>query len=1539
MRLLLTAVAPADGRSLDLAVDCEDDARVADIAEGLGARLGITGPVPVTHVRGHLGVVGSTALADAPGRAAPALWIGDSLLDPAVPVADSLLRHGAVVGVGGHLPDVLREPYGVVELRVSSGPGAGQVQRLGIGSHAVGRDPGCALVLADPRLPPVAVRIDVSPDGTVVLRPDAASGGTVLAAPARSQPLEGPIVVARRDVQAPPATRRRRRRKRKGDAALSTVASPHVSVDPDQPRALVDLDRLPLEQDEVWTPGLALTLGDVVLDLAAVTPADASLSLSPGGGTHDFNRPPRLMPEPRTTEFALPKLPTRPEKQGFPFLMLLAPVLMGAAMFAITKRPYTLLFIAMSPMMILANFSQGRRGMKRRFINATKEFEEKTAAIEQAAFEALVAERTARRRDVPDPAEVLLIATGPRARLWERRRTDPDWLVARIGTADVVSEVVLRDPQRETHQGPLSWTAPDVPVTVRLEEVGVTGIAGAGDVPRATARWVIAQIAALHSAAELEITVLSDADSGEQWQWVRWLPHVRADADTGVLSRVGTDEESTQRRVGELGRELDSRRAAASGQQAVSFTPLLVVLDGARRLRLLNGMVTLLREGPRLGITFLCLDTDARLLPEECKAVVTAQDGGLRLERSGARTQEAVRPDLVGLAWCERVARALAPIRDVSQLDAASAVPGSSRLLTVLRLDPPTGQRLAAGWARCGRSTRAVIGEGADGPFELDIRRDGPHGLIAGTTGSGKSELLQTLIASLAVGNRPDEMTFVLVDYKGGAAFKDCNKLPHTVGMVTDLDGHLTTRALVSLGAELRRREHQLAGADAKDIEDYLAGRTVGDPPMPRLMIVIDEFAALVSELPDFVTGLVDIARRGRSLGVHLILATQRPAGVVSAEIKSNTNLRIALRVTDSGDSQDVIESKEASQISKATPGRGYARLGFSSLVPFQSSRVGGRPRDAGAHAAVGLRDVAWDSLGAPSRVPPGAGDEEGDITVLSDLSTLVQALQEATVLAGVTPPPSPWLPPLPELVTVHELEFEPGPADLPPIPLGLADLPAQQRQEPMTWDLAGGGHLAIAGQPRSGRSTVLRLIAGGIAAHTSPRDVHVYALDFGNNALLPLLPMPHVGAVVTRDQQDRLRRLLTLLGSEVTRRQQLLAEQGYADIAEQRQAQVDPDARLPYLVVLLDRWEGFVAGYEQIDGGAFLERMSQLLREGAGVGLRMVLSGDRSLLTGRMATLVEDRLLLRMPSAEDYALIGMRSKDVPTQLPAGRAFRAGEVPREVQLALLDADPAGTAQVGALQRLAAEAAEVLARTGELPAALRPRRVDDLPVALGYTEALALADRPLLPTELLVGVGGDTLALRTLDVLADGPGLLVIGAPRSGRSSVLLTAVTDAVSRGWNAVVVTPRRSPLRDLTRSRRITQLDETATPDDLRSALRAARAPRLLVIDDYEVLGADHPLAAVADDYLKEIRDKPDALLIACGIDEVTTYYRGPTAAMRKSRTGLVLAPRSSADGEAFSARLPRSVGGAVPLGRGIFVRVSGWEWVQVPKPAPPR
>jgi hypothetical protein len=292
-----------------------------------------------------------------------------------------------------------------------------------------------------------------------------------------------------------------------------------------------------------------------------------------------------------------------------------------------------------------------------------------------------------------------------------------------------------------------------------------------------------------------------------------------------------------------------------------------------------------------------------------------------------------------------------------------------------------------------GAKLRRAIGHGLPGACRLldllgvDLRQDGPHALVAGTTGAGKSELLQTMIASLAVVNRPDAMTFVLVDHKGGSAFKDCVHLPHVTGMVTDLDAHLTRRALASLSAELTRRETILAAAGVKDLEDYTerAGRQPRHQPLPRLVIVIDEFASLARDLPDFVAGLVGIAQRGRSLGLHLILATQRPSGAVSVGIRASTSLRIALRMTDAAESADVIDAPGTARISRAAPGRGYVRLGHASLIPFQAGRIGGRrpgrpdrPRPAqpvagaaAAHAAAARPARPGQAAGARARAGP----------------------------------------------------------------------------------------------------------------------------------------------------------------------------------------------------------------------------------------------------------------------------------------------------------------------------------------------------------------------------------------------------------------------------------------------------------------------------------------------------------------------------------------------------------------------------------------
>jgi S-DNA-T family DNA segregation ATPase FtsK/SpoIIIE len=863
----------------------------------------------------------------------------------------------------------------------------------------------------------------------------------------------------------------------------------------------------------------------------------------------------------------------------------------------------------------------------------------------------------------------------------------------------------------------------------------------------------------------------------------------------------------------------------------------------------------------------------------------------------------------------------------VSGAEDDGALPAASRLLDVIALEPPSGAALVSRWRAGGSTTEAVIGESLDGPFAIDLRRDGPHGLVAGTTGSGKSELLQTVVASLAVANRPDAMTFVLVDYKGGAAFKDCVNLPHTVGMVTDLDTHLVERALTSLSAELTRREHILAGAGAKDLEDYVdyARRDDSLMPVPRLLIVIDEFASMARELPDFVTGLVNIAQRGRSLGIHLILATQRPTGVVSPEIRANTNLRIALRVTDPAESTDVIDVPDASRISKATPGRAYVRLGHASLVPFQSGRVGGRRPGAAARPEdrrpPWLAGLGWLDLGRPAPAPPRA--EEREDSEITDLAVLVDAIRDATDTLAIPAQHSPWLPALPALYDADQ--FDPAPAAdadarIPPVPYAIEDLPADQEQRNARLDFETFGHLFISGAPRSGRSQALRTMAAMTAARTSCADVHIFGIDCGNGALLPLTKLPHCGAVVQRTQTERATRLITRLKAEVLRRQELLGAGGFANVTEQRAAAADPENRLPHLLVLLDRWEGFVPTLGEVDGGALTEALWMIMREGASVGIHLVVAGDRSLLTGRVSTLTEDKLVLRLTDRGDYSLAGLNPRKMPEDIAPGRAFRADSA-IETQFAVLGTDPSGPAQAEAIARIGARAAE---RDAAIPRSRRAFRVDVLPSRLGFDEAWGMrADDVKRPLWGLVGVGGDELLALGPDLAAASPTFVVAGPPKSGRSTVLVSMVRSFLHGGAEVVVTAPRSSPLRDLdgTPGVRAVLTDDDLSDELLSTHLDGGDDPVVLVMDDAElhkeISGKDWLRA-----FIRGAGEHRRGIVIAGNAAEVCQGFSGWQIDVKKNRYGALLSPQNLTDGDIVGIRVPRSsIGGQVQPGRAML------------------
>ncbi|WP_018504159.1 FtsK/SpoIIIE domain-containing protein [Parafrankia discariae] len=1531
-----------------------------------------------------------------------AIHVDGTEVDPGLRLDASPLRDGSVLGRGAPLGAALggsplgaalggpgappgagrTEPMGLVELRVTGGPGAGLVHRLMPGEYGVGSDPAGGVVLRGHSTPRRALSLRVDVDGSCVITPRA--GATVW--------IDG----CHRDGPVP----------------------------------------VPAGEPGGARPRVALRVGGARLLLTVPDEPDALLRPAPAGPYLEISREPRMRRAPGGSRYHLPTPPVPPRPAPPPVLTTLLPAAAGTGMAVLLHAYYLLLFAALAPLSLLGSYLAARRQAAREHRRELAGYQRARAEIDRDATAALDREATTLRDAHPDPAATLLRALGPRRGLWERRPEDPDFLHLRVGTGDLPGGVVLDDPTAPDHRRQTRWLLRDVPVTVPLPEIGVLGVVGAGDFARVVGSWLVAQAAVAHSPRDLAVHLVVASASPASWEWARWLPHCRPpDGPPGAVL-VGADEPGRARRVDELASLIDTRLAHTGGAgtvRAPRAPAVLVVVEGAASMR--AALIPVLRSGPLVGVHVVCLERDPRMLPPECHTVVEQAPGGLRIRRQGAEGVEQVCPDLVAVgaeisgataaAWCEQLARALAPVRDPGPHERGPvSARAETRLLELLDLDPPTARALAPRWITDRAPGPVPIGVCPAGPVSLDLSRDGPHALVAGTTGSGKSEFLQSLVASLAVHNRPDEMAFVLVDYKGGSAFGDCARLPHTVGLVTDLDPHLVRRALDSLGAELRRREALLAAAGCKDIDDY--GRAPrpahqARQPLPRLVVVIDEFAALVRELPEFVSGLVGLAGRGRSLGIHLVLATQRPAGVVSPEIMANTNLRVALRVTDQAESIDVLGLPDAAFLPGSAPGRAIVRVGQGSPLTFQAGRIGGSPRRAEAPAAAPVViELPWpppadladavaraESIAAGPDLPPETAEPGGE--EVTDLRALARALREAARICRVPGPRRPWLPPLPARITIGDLPADgssgpgPGGPELPPVPLGLADLCLAQAQPVFAVDLEHGSHLMILGAPRSGRSTVLRTFAGSLARAVSPADVHLYGLDCGNNSLAPLTALPHTGAVVGVSETERVHRLLARLTDEVTWRQEVLAGGGFADLAEARLAggasssprlgeglSASPGAedethrrvedvpfrraggarpaRLPYLVLLLDGYEGFLAAFESFDGAAAVDRLLALARDGPAVGLRILVTTDRRGLTGRLPSTMEQRLVLRMAERADYGLAGLAGSRIPDALPPGRGFLVGGPPGrvapewhdaagpvELQVALLVDDPSGSAQAGSLRRMTTPHGRAARRP--VP---RPFRVDVLPARISAREISALratGPQPGAPAgpgdtaqpgdtagsgstagsgrraPVLLGVGGDELAPVGIDLDADGPGFVVAGPARSGRSSTLTSIGRGLLAAGSRLVVICPRPSPLRGLS-GPAVVQLVEGIP---LNEALRRLGGPAQVVVlvDDAELAAP----SSLGDELAVFLRGGHDGggLVAAGTTEDLAGQFRGFLVDARRSRNGLLLSPGGPADGDLLGVRLPRTVCGPGPPGRGLLVRRGTITPVQVVEPSP--
>jgi DNA segregation ATPase FtsK/SpoIIIE and related proteins len=1488
------------GRPVDIVVTADSTATVADVARAIdendpqSVRAG-----RATHADLTLAVAPPTSATLVPLR--PDILIGEAAIGSGF-IAEivSLGAHGARGSAG---------PADVAAIvRIHSGPGAGREFRLPGGHSTIGRDHTADIVLDDPLVSKRHARVEVGPQGVELVDLNSANGILV----------DGGLV-------------------------------PRVRV----------------------MPGQRVVLGDTELSITQVgSPSDArdDLVLERGGNLM-FNRSPRVEPRYPGTVYPQPAVPTEASPRVFPWPMVVAPVILGLLMFTIRQNPASLTIILTSPLMMLGNFIGQRTQNGQRLKLEIETYDVQIEGLEDELTEQRVLEHARRQAEAPAVAAVYEQAMRLGPLLWTRRPEHWNFLSVRLGVGRSKSRNSI-EPTKDDKGIPKYRKQverlrrsfeqiDDVPLVEMLASSGAIGVAGSKDDVADIVRGLGVQLFGLHAPNELVTAAIVDPAWTNELEWMKWLPHATssrspfadialADSPSAGTTLLNALEETilsglsaTATRRGPLAPENSSMMLGANVAGASEEMP---TVDGVALVLIVSSdapvdrprLTQVIERGPDAGICTIFVGPTVESLPAACRTFIDAT-GGLDKARVGyVRAGEEyadVAVEGVSNAYAMMFAKRLAPVVDSSTVLAdASDIPRSVNLLNLVGTDvaeaPATvverwRQNMSVidrSGAQLGRLKRAgtlkaFVGQASPDAMTLDLRTQGPHALVGGTTGSGKSEFLQAWVLGMATEYSPDRVTFLFVDYKGGSAFADCVELPHCVGLVTDLSPHLVRRALTSLRAELHYREHLFNRKKAKDLLELEKRRDPETPP--ALVLVIDEFAALAGEVPEFVDGVVDIAQRGRSLGIHLIMATQRPAGVIKDNLRANTNLRVALRMADESDSKDVVDDPIAGTFDPSIPGRGIAKTGPGRLVAFQSAYAGGWTSSEVAEVEVSIAELRFGSLMLwEGEAEPESDSHDQDLGP-NDQKRIVRTLVRAVEHASIPLPRRPWLD---DLATTVDLAELPNPGDSQ-IVLGVADIPERQLQEPVHFVPDRDGAMLIYGTSGSGKSTALRTIAIAAGMRPDLGEAAVYGLDFGSGALRSLEVLPHVGSIIAGDDAERVQRLLRTLGDELDRRGAAFSEVNASTLSEYREI---AGRREPRIVLLIDGFGQFKSEWDSSAARLpFYNVFMRILGEGRPLGVHAIATADRAgVVPTAVSANVSKRIVLRLSDESAYQMLGVPKDVLDDHSAPGRAIVDGF---ETQLAVLGGTPNVASQSKALDALADELRAQGAR--DVP------QIGALPVEYAEGE---------LPDEVdgqpVLGIADDILGPKGFEPVGT---FSVTGPPQSGKTNGV-KAIIDAVRRFDPEVKlfhIAGRRSQLKDFAPwFRSATSIEEIK---DLAKELAEVVADEsipgriMIVIESVTQFAdsdAERPLKA-----LFQAVNRSDHFLVGdADVSNLSSGF-GYVGDFKAGRRGIALKP-DAFDGEAlYKVPFPKVKRSDFPEGRGIFVQDGRTVTVQLPLVVP--